>query len=110
MQMIKDIKQLFSFSNFEPVTNETNILPIEEISLLPTLLPIAILERKDDNFLSSITLDNDAPPIRWSTKIYHTPNRYRIVSHYLALSTMTQTQIYKLLRYNQVIYSPKTNL
>ena len=82
MQMMEDTKQLFSFSYLEPVTDETNTLPIREVFLLPAPPTTTILEKKDDNSLSFVTSDNYALLLRWSMKICYTPNRYGVVAYY----------------------------
>ena len=100
---MKNIEQLFFFPDLEPVTNETNGLSIRKAFLLPIFLPAAILEKEDDDSLSSVTSDNDTQTLRQLTRICHTPNRYAVVAHCLGFSGMVPSRIYESFNYNQAI-------
>lgn len=102
---MKDIEQFFYFPNLKLITNKTNAFSIRNIFLQPVLLLTIILKNKNDDFLSSITLNNNAQSLRRSIRICYTLNIYDIVAHHLALSAVSQSQIYKSLSYNQSIQS-----
>ena len=107
---MENIKQLFFFPDLEPITDKTRAFRIREASLLPALPLVIILEKKDNDSLSSVTSDNDALSLRQSIRIRHTPNKFEVVAYYLALFAVAQSQIYELLSYNQAIESPEANL
>ena len=98
--MIENTKQLFFFLDLKLVIDKTNIFAIKEVFLLPVFLSAINLEEENDDFLSFVISDNDTLPPIESTSIYYIPNGYEIVAYYLALSTMTQSHIYKPLSYN----------
>lgn len=80
--MIEDTKQLFFFPDLGFVTKKTNTFCIKEVFLLPALLPTTILEKKDNDSLSFITLDNDALSQRQSIKIRYILNKNEVVAYH----------------------------
>ena len=113
-QMMEDTEQLFSFPDLEPVTDNTNNLPIREAKPLPAPLPAPLVipsaMEDDDEPLSPAPSDDDAPSVRRSTRIRHTPNRYGVVAQHIALSAVAQNEIREPLSYNEAIRSPEAHL
>lgn len=87
--MIEKIEYFFRFLDLQFVTNETNLFLIKKLFLLYTLLYATILDEDGDDFLSFITLNNNALPLKQSIKTYYIFNKYGIVAHYLAFATVT---------------------
>lgn len=66
-----------------------------------------MIDNDNIKILSLVLLDNNILPIRRSTKIRYTFNKYRVLAHHIALSTIDQNEIRELLSYNKTSYSPK---
>lgn len=107
MRIIENKEKFCFWSNLEPVTSRTNIFPIRDLSLLFVFLSSAILGEEDDDFLSSITSDNNASLLKRSIRIRHIIIKYRIIAYYLTLSGVAYSQIYEPLCYKSNIISKR---
>lgn len=105
----REIEELFYFFDpeqaFAMIYDETlrEIMPIT--GLLPTSIILALLIKDNNNrsLSSLLSDDNIIPLVRYLIKICHKSNRYDVVAHYKALSTIAQNEIYKSFSYNEAI-------
>ena len=105
---------LFSFPKLEPFLDSTFNTPVREEENLPaTPFTPSVTHPKiedDSNQLPLSFWDDDSALLRKSTKIRYKPTRYGVVAQYIALSSIAQSEICKLLSYNKGIWSPEAQL
>lgn len=71
---------------------------------LPALLLLNSIKKSDNNkFLFSTLSDNNILLVKQSTRIYYEPNKYSIITHHMALSTIIQNKIREPFSYNKTI-------
>lgn len=98
---------LFFFPKIEPFTNNTFNTPVkeeEELSAISSTPSTIHSKAKDDsNSFSSASSDNNSAPLQRSAKICHKPIGYGLVTQYIALSSVAQSEIHEPLSYNEAI-------
>ena len=64
-------------------------------------------QSESNNILSPIHLDTEIT-LYCFTKTWHVSDKYSIIAQYIAMLTLVQDDIYKLLTYNKDLHSPKS--
>lgn len=95
--------------------NNTYNTPIREKEKLPAILAIPSniypkTKNDDSDYFSFTSSDNNTLPLWRSLKICYEPTRYGLVAPYIALLSIVQSNICKLLSYNKALQSLKAHL